>query len=119
MMTEKEIKDIIEDEIVVDANGDDEVYIGWYYFMVESLEFPFKAIATIKKRNGITEEHTVEVVEDATDGERFKCQAFYVNVDYEGVMMKVEVADLKPINASEETLKAITVWQYGKENGYH
>ena len=118
-MTEEEIKQIIEEEIVVDANGDDEVYMGWYYFMSETLEFPFKAVATIKKRNGTIEERTVEVVEDATDSERFKCQAYYVNVDYEDVMMKVEVADLKPINASEETLKAITVWQYGKENGYH
>ena len=55
-MTEKEIKDIIEDEIIVDDNGDDEVYMGWYYFMVESLEFPFKAIANIKKRNSTIEE---------------------------------------------------------------
>ena len=118
-MTEEEIKEIIDFEIVVDANGDDEVYMGWYYFMVETLEFPFKAIATIKKRNGTIEERTVEVVEDATDGDRFKCQAYYVNVDYEGVLMKVEIADLKPINASEETLKAMTVWKYWKEKGYY
>ena len=118
-MTEKEIQNIIDYEVVVDAYDDSEVYMGWYYFMSERLKFPFKAVATIKKRNGSTEESTVEVVEDATDGDRFKCQAYYVNVDYEGVMMKVEVGDLKPINASEETLKAITVWQYGKENGYH
>ena len=55
-MTEEEIKEIIDFEIVVDANGDDEVYMGWYYFMVESLEFPFKAIANIKKRNSTNEE---------------------------------------------------------------
>ena len=118
-MTEQEIKNIIEDEIVVDANGDDEVFMGWYYFMMETLEFPFKAVVPIKKRNGKTEEHTVEVVEDATDAERFKCQAYYVNVDYEGVLMKVEVADLKPINASEETLKAIDVWKYWHAKGYY
>ena len=118
-MTEQEIKQIIDYEVVVDAYDDSEVYMGWYYFMSERLKFPFKAVATIKKRNGTSEKHTVEVVEDATDGDRFKCQAYYVNVDYEGVMMKAEVGDLKPINASEETLKAITVWQYGKENGYH
>ncbi len=45
-------------------------------------------------------------MEDTTDGDRFKCQAYYVNVDYEDVLMKVEIADLKPLNASEETLKA-------------
>lgn len=118
-MTEEEIQEIIGSEIVVDANDDDEVFMGWYYFMAESLEFPFQAIATIKKRNGTTEERTVEVVEDATNGDRFKCQAYYVNVDYEGVLMKVEIADLKPINASAETLKAITVWKYWKEKEYY
>ena len=118
-MTEEEIKQIIGEEITVDANDDDEVYMGWYYFMSESLEFPFKAVATIKKRNGTTEERTVEIVEDATDGDRFKCQAYYVNVDYEGVLMKLEIADLKPINASEETLKAMTVWKYWKDKGYY
>jgi hypothetical protein len=119
MMTEAEIKEIIEDEIVVDAYGDDEVSMGWHCFMSETLEFPYKAIATIKKRNGTTEECTVDVVEDATDGNRFKCQAYYVNVDYEGVLMKMEVADLKPINASDETIKAITVWKYWLEKGYY
>jgi Calcium binding len=118
-MTEEEIKYIIDFDIVVDAKDDEDIYMGWYYFMVETLEFPFKAIAIIKKRNGTTEERTVEVVEDATDAERFKCQAYYVNVDYEGVLMKVEIADLKPINASEETLKAITVWKYWKDKGYY
>lgn len=118
-MTEEEIQEIIGSEIVVDANDDDEVFMGWYYFMAESLEFPFQAIATIKKRNGTIEERTVEVVEDATNGDRFKCQAYYVNVDYEGVLMKVEIADLKPINASAETLKAITVWKYWKEKAYY
>ncbi len=117
-MTEAEIKQIIDFEVVVDACDDDEVNMGWYYFMAESLQFPFKAVATIKKRNGTTEERTVDVVEDATDGDRFKCQAYYVNVDLDGVLMKVEVGDLKPINASEETLKAITVWKYWLENGY-
>ncbi len=118
-MTEDEIKQIIEDEIVVDAHDDDEVYMGWYYFMAETLEFPFKAVAKIKKRNGTIEEHTVEVVEDATNPDRFKCQAYYVNVDYEGVLMKIEVADLTPLNASDETQKAITVWKYCLEKGYY
>ncbi len=118
-MTEAEIKQIIEEEITVDANGDDEVYMGWYYFMSETLEFPFKAVASIKKRNGTTEERTVDVIEDATNGDRFKCQAYYVNIDYEGVLMKVEVADLKPVNASDETLKAITVWKYWLAKGYY
>ncbi len=118
-MTEAEIKQIIEEEITVDANGDDEVYMGWYYFMSETLEFPFRAETTIKKRNGKTEECTVDVVEDATNPNRFKCQAYYVNIDYKDVLMKVEAADLQPVNASDDTLKAITVWKYWLAKGYY
>jgi Calcium binding len=118
-MTEEEIKRIIGEEITVDAKDDEDIFMGWYYFMAETLEFPFKATATIRKRDGTTEEHTVDVVEDATDGGRFRCQAYYVNVDYQGVLMKVEIADLQPINASEETLKAITVWKYWHAKGYY
>jgi Calcium binding len=116
-MTEEEIKQIIDYEITVDAYDDEEVSMGWYCFMSETLEFPFKAVATIKKRNGTIEERTVEVVEDATNGNRFRGETYYVNVDYEGVLMKVEVADLKPINASANTLKAITVWKYWVTQG--
>jgi hypothetical protein len=32
-MTEEEIKRIIGEEITVDANDDEDIYMGWYYFM--------------------------------------------------------------------------------------
>ncbi len=113
-MTEKEMQDIIDDEITVDCYDEEEANMGWYYFMSESLEFPFRALTKIKKRNGTTEERTLEVVSDATDAERFGGEAFYVNVDYEGILMKVEVRDLQPIDASENTLRALAVWRYDK-----
>jgi hypothetical protein len=113
-MTEKEMQDIIDDEITVDCYDAEEANMGWYYFMSESLEYPFMAKAKIKKRNGTTEERNVEVVSEATDAERFGGEEFYVNIDYEGILMKVEVLDLEPINASEDTLRALAVWRYDK-----
>lgn len=47
-MTEEEIQEIIGSEIVVDANDDDEVFMGWYYFMAESLAETLKAITVWK-----------------------------------------------------------------------
>jgi Calcium binding len=52
----KEIQCIIDYEIVVDCYDKDEVKMGWYYFMSESIEFPF------------TEIHTVKMASDATSG---------------------------------------------------
>ena len=113
-MTEEEMQDIIDDEITVDCYGIEEANTGWYYFMSESMEFPFMAKAKIKKRNGITEERTVEVTGNATNEDRFGGEEFYVNVDYEGILIKVEIRDLEPIDASENTLRALAVWRYGK-----
>ena len=113
-MTEKEMQDIIENEIEVDCYDEEEANMGWYYFMAESMSFPFMAKTILKKRGGTTEETTVEVVGNATDAERFGGDDFYVNVDYKGVLMKVEVRDLEPIDASEKTGRALAVWRYGK-----
>ena len=113
-MTEKEMQNLIDNEITVDCYDDDEANMGWYYFMSESLEFPFMAKVIIKKTDGKKEESTVEVVSNATNSDRFNGGGFYVNVAYQGILMKIEVRDLKPINASENTLKALTVWQYAK-----
>lgn len=113
-MTEEEMQNIIDDEITVDCYDEAEANMGWYYFMAESMEFPFMAKAKIKKRNGTTEERSVEVIGNATDADRFGGEEFYVNVDYEGVLMKVEIRDLQPIDASENTLRTLAVWRYGK-----
>ena len=113
-MTEKEMQDIIDDEITVDCYDKEEANMGWYYYMAESLEFPFRANVTLKKRDGTTETHIVDVVSDATDADRFGGEAFYVHIDYKGLLMKVEVRDLQPIDASENTLQALAVWRYDK-----
>jgi Calcium binding len=113
-MTEEEIQYIIDYEIVVDCYDDEEVNMSWFIYMSESIEFPFMAKVPIKKRGGTTEIHTVEVVSDATDEDRFGGEAFYVHVDYEGVLMKVEIRDVQPIDASENTLRALAIWRFDK-----
>jgi Calcium binding len=113
-MTEEEMQYIIDYEIVVDCYDEEEVNMGWFIYMSESIDFPFMAKVPIKKRGGTTEIYTVEVVSDATDEDRFGGEAFYVHVDYEGVLMKVEIRDVQPIDASENTLRALAIWCFDK-----
>ena len=113
-MTEEEMQYIIDYEVIVDCYDEDEVNMGWYYFMSESLVFPFMAKVPIKKRGGTTEIHTVEVVGNAIDTDDFGGEAFYVHVDYEGTLMKIEVRDVEPIDGSENTLRALAVWRFDK-----
>lgn len=117
-MTEEQIRQIIEEEIIVDAYDDDEVNMGWYYFIAEGLSFPFQAMAKIKKRDGSTEEYVGTVVEDATDEERFRGETFYVHIDYKGTLMKIEIRDLTIVDATTENHKVIEIWKFWLDGKY-
>ena len=47
-MTDKEIREKIDSEIIVDCYEDHEIDMGWYYFFQGELEFPFEAEIEIK-----------------------------------------------------------------------
>ena len=40
---DEEIEERIEMKIIVDAYGEQERAMGWYYYMADNLTFPFKA----------------------------------------------------------------------------
>jgi hypothetical protein len=44
MLTKEEMKQTIENEIIVDCYDEYEVSMGWYYYMEETLKFPFSNI---------------------------------------------------------------------------
>ena len=47
--TEPEREQRIEMEIVVDAYGEEERAMGWYYYLEEKLKFPFAATCVTKR----------------------------------------------------------------------
>ena len=52
MLKNEEIQHKIDYEIIVDCYDEYEVSMGWYYYMEETLKFPFKAKAKLKKADG-------------------------------------------------------------------
>ena len=36
-------EDRIDNEVIVDANGEDERVMGWYYYLDDKIRFPFQA----------------------------------------------------------------------------
>jgi Calcium binding len=60
MLTEKTIKYKIDYEIVVDCYDEYEIGMSWYYFMEETIGFPFQATAKLKKNNGVIEKKKSE-----------------------------------------------------------
>ncbi len=52
----------IDLEIVVDAYNKEERAMGWYYYLDNHLNFPFKALWTSRRRTSSLTSETVEVV---------------------------------------------------------
>jgi len=116
MKTSKEMQEIIDDEILVDCYDDDEVNMGWFYYMEGHLEFPFKARLDVKKRDGSTQLKSVEVLKLASTAQNFAGEAFYVEVSYSEDIIETGLSKLCNIQASDETLEAIQIWKFWKKS---
>jgi hypothetical protein len=111
-------EDRISDEIIVDANGEDEVLMGWLTYLQDNLECPFEAecieetkISPLRKGEKVT-------VLELLDDEENLGSDFFVRIEWSGRKMGVPLAQLKPLKVSEETKQAIEDWQYWKARGY-
>ena len=108
----------IGDEIIVDANGEDEVLMGWLTYLQDNLAYPFEAecieemkISPLRKGEKVT-------VLELLDDEENLGSDFFVRIEWSGRKMGVPLAQLKPLKVSKETKQAVEDWQYWKARGY-
>ncbi|MGC9259766.1 MAG: calcium-binding protein [Phycisphaerae bacterium] len=106
-------------EIVVDANGPEEVAMGWYYYLDDVMKFPFTAAcnaqrATSPLKKG--DEVEVTALADTDDCEH----EIFVMTRWDGKnQLAVPLAQLKPASSTDEATKqAIADWHYWVEQGY-
>ncbi len=107
----------IDMEIVVDAYGSEERAMGWYYYLEDKLEFPFKA-KCIQERpvSPLKKGETVDVLAMAPEEE---CQHdMFVQIRWEDRKLAVPLAQLKDVSAGEDTKEAIEDWYYWVVMGY-
>ena len=104
-------------EITADANDMEEVMMGWFYYLDDSITFPFEAecieqkqISPLRKGEKVT---VLELVSEYDSG-----NDFFVRIEWSGRKMGVPLAQLKPLKVSKETKQAIEDWQYWKARGY-
>lgn len=104
-------------EIVVDAYDAEEQIMGWYCYLQDTLQFPFSAICTSKRRiSPLKEGATVEVVDIAPADE---CESeMFVEIAWEGDTLAVPLIQLEAPEADEETQQAIADWHYWVNQGY-
>jgi hypothetical protein len=108
----------IADEIIVDANGEDEVLMGWLTYLQDNLACPLEAecikemkISPLRKGEKVT-------VLELLDDEENLGSDFFVRIEWSGRKMGVPLAQLKPLKTDKETRQAVEDWQYWKARGY-
>jgi hypothetical protein len=107
----------INDEIVVDAYGADEQAIGWYYYLEESITFPFYAKCIAKR--AISPLRIGDEVEPYAMAPEHECRhELFVMMRWEKDGLAVPLSQLEVVHGSNETKEAVLDWHYWVKRGY-
>lgn len=112
MLTKDEMQHKIDYEIIVDCYDEYEASMGWYYYMEETLKFPFKAKAKLKKSDGSVKLTEIQVTGLAADEEGFMGNDFDLEILTGGHFSNIHYSQLSQIKADDETLEAFAIWEY-------
>ncbi|WP_239112910.1 calcium-binding protein [Halomicronema sp. CCY15110] len=104
-------------EIVVDAYGPEEQAMGWYYYLAETLQFPFAATCRSQRRiSPLKPGATVEVLRIAPASE---CEReMFVEIAWDDDALAVPLMQLAAPDADADTQQAIADWHYWVNQGY-
>jgi hypothetical protein len=104
-------------EAVVDAYGESERAMGWYYYLEGKLKFPFKARCYSKRAiSPLKVGEEIQVLSMAPEDE---CESeMFVLVSYFGDHLAVPLAQLESKSKDPETREAVGDWHYWVARGY-
>ncbi len=117
MKKDKIREDRIDMEIIVDAYGEEERAMGWYYYLEDNLTFPFKAKCIAKR--SVSPLKVGEIVEVTGMAPEEECMhEIFVEIQWEKQKLAVPLSQLKGISVTNETKQAIEDWHYWVSMGY-
>jgi hypothetical protein len=108
----------IAEEIIVDAYGPEEQALGWYYYLQDTLCFPFPARCIAERAiSPLRKGDEVEVLNMASEEE---CQhEMFVGIRWERRPLAVPLSQLRPIaEVDEDTRESVEDWHYWVDQGY-
>ena len=113
---DEERENRIHDEVIVDAYDAEEQAMGWYYYLAETMTFPFQAkcIQEIRK-SPLKLDEVLTVVNMVSGDDSYEMLA---EIEFMGRKMGVPLYQLEPIDVDESTRQAIEDWQYWVARGY-
>lgn len=109
-----EREDRILFEIVVDAYGESERAMGWYYYLAEQIEFPFKANCTsVRAASPLEVGSQVEVLGMAPEDDcMVEVLVFVQHGKTKRSKLAIPLAQLQCLSTNEETCQAVEDWHY-------
>jgi hypothetical protein len=104
-------------EVVVDAYDEEERAMGWYYYVGDQIEHPFKAKCVLERDiSPLRVDETVEVRGIASGDECMR--EVFVSIAWEGRTFSVPLSQLEPIDCDEATRQVVEDWRYWVARGY-
>ena len=120
MSTSKEDKardERIMMEIIVGAYDEDERAMGWYYYLEEKLQFPFKA-RCISQREVSPLETGEEVGVVGMSSEDECMSEMFVFIRWGKRTLAVPLEQLEGVDVDDQTKEAIEDWHYWLDEEY-
>jgi hypothetical protein len=104
-------------EIVVDAYGPEEQAMGWYYYLDDTLNFPFKTRGIAERR--ISPLEVGEEVEVSGMLPEDECRhEMFVEIRWAGRTLGIPLSQLEALDEDDKTQEAIEDWHYWVARGY-
>jgi hypothetical protein len=114
---DEEREERIHMEIIVDAYGPEEQAMSWYFYLADTINFPFSARYVARRATSPLEPgDEVEVTGMAPEEE---CEhEMFVLIKWKSRPLGVPLMQLEGIDVDEETQLAIEDWHYWMDRGY-
>ena len=105
-------------EVIVDAYGPEEQAMGWYYYLKDTIEFPFSAVCCVKR--SISTLKTGDKVQVVGMADTKECEKeMFVNIRRGKNELAVPLSQISPTDAaSEVTKESVDDWHYWVKRGY-
>jgi len=102
---------------MADAHDGDERAMGWYYYLQDTLTFPFDAYCCAKR--AISPLHVRDLVEVFDMAPEDECgREMFVMIRWEKDGLAAPLSQLEASNASDATMTAVEDWKYWVKAGY-
>jgi hypothetical protein len=113
---DEEREERIHNEVIVDAYGEDEQEMGWFYYLTDSMNFPFQAQCIKEIRKSPLKSGEMVTVMDMVADDRG--HDMLAEIEFQGRTLAVPLSQLQAIDGNELTRQAIEDWHYWVARGY-